>query len=52
MSGIKRVDDAVRRATSGKKSARTGADSPRDKQIKNTIKKVTRPGILKHLGIK
>lgn len=52
MAGIRRVDDAVRRATSGKSSARTSPTAPREKQIKKTIKKITRPGILKHLGIK
>ena len=53
MAGIRRVDDAVARATGGKKSARTSPTAPRQKQLKKQIKKQTsRPGILKHLGIK
>lgn len=55
MAGIRRVDDAVARAMSGKKSARTGPKAPRQKQLKRQIKKAkgnSRPGILKFLGIK
>ena len=55
MPGVKRVEDAVQRAISGKKSARTSPDAPREKQLKKQIKKAkgnSRPGILKYLGIK
>lgn len=55
MAGLKRVDDAVRKAITGKSSARTSPKAPRQLQLKKQLRKAlgkARPGILKHLGIK